>query len=101
MIGGGDLLRKIAHCAEFACLGVCLRWLFGMLMKRHAAWLGLPFAAGVAAAFVDEGIQMLVPGRGPGLIDVGIDTIGVVLGIGFLSIIYVYRKTKTTEENKP
>lgn len=99
--GGGDLLRKVAHCAEFACLGMCLRWLFGMLLKKPASWFTMPFFAGVLVAFLDEGIQMLVPGRGPGLVDVGIDTTGLVLGIGFLSIIYVYRKNKMLEENKP
>ena len=31
---GGGLLRKITHFVEFACLGMCLTWLFGMLQKK-------------------------------------------------------------------
>ena len=33
---GGGLLRKMAHVTEFACLGISLRWLFGMLL--HKKW---------------------------------------------------------------
>ena len=78
--GSGGLLRKLAHFTEFACLGACFAWLFGML-KKHPA---LALACGMAAAFVDETIQRFVPDRGPSLWDVGIDTCGVITGIGIL-----------------
>lgn len=96
----GDLLRKFAHATEFACLGMCLRWLFGMLTRKTVCSLVLPMLFGVLAAFVDEGIQMFVPGRGPGLQDVGIDTLGLALGVAILSIIHVAKKSKILEENK-
>ena len=71
------LLRKMAHFTEFAALGACLAWLFGMLGKRKL----FPFLCGAAAACVDESIQLFVPGRGPSLRDVGIDTCGVLTGL--------------------
>lgn len=78
----GGLLRKIAHFTEFALLGAVLSWLFGML-KKHPA---LALFCGAAAACVDETIQRFVPDRRPSLIDVGIDTCGVVVGIAILLI---------------
>ncbi len=79
---GHGLLRKIAHFSEFCMLGILLRWLYSMLLCRNAAVLGL--VCGLLAACVDEGIQLFVPGRNPSLIDVGIDTAGVLLGIVLL-----------------
>ncbi len=99
VLESGDLLRKLAHFAEFALLGVCLRWLYGMMMQKPAHYLLLPVFSGVAVAFVDEGIQMFVPGRGPGLMDVGIDSSGLVLGIVILSFIS-WKKVKNLEETK-
>ena len=81
---GSGVLRKIAHFAEFAALGFLLAWLFALLRRR--IWLALPF--GIAAACLDEVIQMFVPGRGPGILDVAIDTCGVLTGILLLRIGY-------------
>ena len=82
------LLRKIAHFTEFAALGMCLAWLFGMLGKGKL----LPFVCGAAAACVDETIQLFVPGRGPGLLDVGIDCCGVLCGMILLCLGHTYGK---------
>ena len=81
---GSGVLRKIAHFAEFTTLGFLLAWLFALLRRR--IWLALPF--GIAAACLDEVIQMFVPGRGPGILDVAIDTCGVLTGILLLRIGY-------------
>ena len=80
-------LRKIAHFSEFAGLGIWLRWMFGMLRQKPQEYLGLPLFVGVCAALVDEGIQLFVPGRGPGIADVGIDSLGLIAGILLLSLI--------------
>lgn len=77
-----DLLRKIAHFAEFAALGVCLAWRGGMMGHRpHGAFL-----CGAAAAAVDETIQLFVPGRGPRVTDVLLDSSGVLTGMLLLSL---------------
>lgn len=79
---GGGLLRKIAHFTEFAALGMCLTWLFGML-RKPMIW---PLLCGALAACTDETIQRFVPDRGPSLKDVGIDTCGVAAGMILLLI---------------
>lgn len=91
---GHGLLRKLAHFTEFCTLGMLLGWLFAMLQQKPWKRLLFPFFCGVAAACVDETIQCFVPDRGPGLKDVGIDTLGVILGI---VIIYFIRKTKKSK----
>ena len=75
--GGGGLLRKIAHFTEFTALGMVLSWLFGMLRKRPV----YPALCGIAAACIDETIQMFVPDRGPAIRDVLIDSCGVATGM--------------------
>lgn len=89
--GGSGLLRKVAHFTEFAALGMCLGWLFGMLGKRPA-W---PFALGVAAACLDETIQFFVPGRSPGVPDVCIDSCGAAFGMLLLYLGHSYFKKRT------
>ena len=81
--GGADILhrliRKGAHFTEFACLGLLLTWLFGMM-----------------AACVDETIQVFVPDRGPSPVDIWIDTCGVAAGIVILLAGHYYVRKKHT-----
>lgn len=95
-IGGGGLLRKIAHFTEFAALGACLSWRFGMLEKRKI----LALAYGIPAACVDETIQLFVPDRGPAIRDVVIDTCGVAAGMVILLLIHKITTTTKSKENK-
>ena len=99
---GGGLLRKLAHFTEFTCLGLLLSWLVRMLREKKWQQLLLPLAAGVTAAALDETIQLFVPDRGPAVKDVGIDTLGVVLGIVIISLIQLLKKPKihNLEETK-
>ena len=97
---GGGRLRKLAHFTEFCALGMCLRWLFGMLLHSKLRPLLLPLGAGFLAACIDETIQMFVPGRGPGIKDVGIDTAGVAVGIVFISIIYQIKRHVYKEKHQ-
>lgn len=99
--GSSHLLRKLAHFSEFCCLGLCLSWLIRMLCKAPVKWYILPWLGGFLAACVDETIQRFVPDRGPSLTDVGIDTLGVTLGVVLLSLGYfIKKKRKNLEENK-
>lgn len=79
---GGTLLRKLGHFTEFCALGMCLCWLHGMLGKRQSRSL----LWGFLSACADETIQRFVPGRNPSLMDVAIDTAGVLAGISLLLI---------------
>jgi len=78
----GGLLRKAAHFTEFAALGGLLAWRFAMMEKPVPGALFW----GAMAACVDETIQRFVPDRGPSLMDVGIDTCGVLTGILLLHL---------------
>ena len=88
---GEGILRKIAHFVEFTCLGALLCWLFSMLRKHRLYAL----ACGFLAACADETIQVFVPGRGPMVRDVLLDSVGVTCGILLLLAGYtIYVKKK-------
>ena len=87
---GGGRLRKLAHFTEFTALGLLLGWLFGMLKKKQA-W---PMLCGISAACMDETIQRFVPGRGPSIKDVCIDSCGVLTGLILLYLGHTYLKRK-------
>ena len=73
-LGGWDLLlRKLAHAAEFAVLGV----LFLRAVERPV----LAFLLASAYAVSDEIHQIFVPGRLGSPLDVLIDMVGVAVGI--------------------
>ena len=59
------IVRKLAHMAEYAALGIL--YLFTARAWNRRAWP--VFAAGVLVAIIDEGIQAFVPGRGPSIVD--------------------------------
>ena len=88
---GTGLLRKLAHLSEFACLGFLLAWYAWLRGERSFHLLCAALLGGLLTACVDESIQMLTPDRGPSLVDVWIDTCGVVIGLTALFVI----KSKT------
>jgi VanZ family protein len=72
--GGWDFfLRKLAHAAEFAVLGLLL------VRALEHAWAA--FWVGVAYAVTDEIHQSFVPGRLGSPVDVAIDAAGVAVGV--------------------
>ena len=76
---GRGLLRKLAHFSEFASLGFLLCWLAYLKGERGFHIFALALLGGLLTACIDESIQMLTPERGPGLVDVWIDTSGAAL----------------------
>jgi VanZ family protein len=73
-LGTWDLvLRKIAHAAEFALLG--------LLLARAVHDDRTAFALGAAYAVSDEVHQHFVPGRVGAWYDVVVDAVGVALGV--------------------
>ena len=91
---GNGILRKIAHFTEFCTLGALLSWMAGMLRQEKRKRIVVPVLAGVAVACVDETIQCFVPGRGPGVLDVLIDTAGVILGVMLIWLIAAKKYAK-------
>jgi VanZ family protein len=77
-LGGWDLfLRKCAHMTEYAILAV--------LVARAAGSYAWAFALAVAYACTDELHQVFVRGRHGSPVDVCIDAVGAVVGLGVLS----------------
>ena len=89
------LIRKLAHFAEFGALGFLMAWYHGMLGKKQTRAFGIC----TAIACIDETIQFFVPGRGPGLYDVAIDTLGA--GTGILLLIFGHTYLKKRSANIP
>ena len=85
------LIRKVAHFTEFTVLGLLLGWLATLLKRKR--WMPIP--VGISVACIDETIQMFVPDRGPGLLDVGIDSCGVLMGIVLLNTAYFLKRKRT------
>ena len=73
------LLRKAAHVAEYAVLGLLL---VRALPRPPAA-----FMAGVAYAITDEIHQHFVSGRNASVLDVVVDGIGVAIGVAIYGVI--------------
>ena len=73
-------VRKAAHVIEFAVLSVGVTILFVHLgsFKRYVLWA---FLTGAVIAAGDELFQLSVSGRDASIRDVGIDCIGVALGV--------------------
>lgn len=96
---GHGLLRKLAHFTEFCTLGMLFIWLFQLLHARRWRILFFPWICGAVAACIDETMQIFIPGRGPAIKDVGIDTLGVTLGIVIIYFISkIKKKLKHLEE---
>ena len=77
------VLRKIAHVVEFAALAFLLiRAMVRTWPMRSRNWL-IRIAAGISVLYAisDEVHQSFVPGRGPSVRDVVIDSVGVALAV--------------------
>lgn len=70
------VLRKIAHVAVFGALALLWFWALRPLTRR-----ALPLSAGISLAYaiLDEYHQSFVEGRSGSPLDVGVDSIGIVL----------------------
>lgn len=80
--GFHTILRKLAHFSEYGLLGVLWTmelWLGPHREKRRGAMERLSFC--MLTAFLDETIQLFVPGRSGEIRDVWIDTAGAWTGI--------------------
>ena len=86
-------VRHVAHMAEFAMLGVLLSLLTSLIgLKR---WQLISILLGMTYAASDEIHQLYVAGRGCQIGDFMFDSIGVVLGVVIVLVIY---RTKVPEQ---
>ena len=86
------LLRKLAHFTLYFILGCGLTGL--LRFSRNGAVLLLAVPLGALCAALDEWHQAFVPGRGPGLRDVVLDTCGVITAVGLISLLLLLRERR-------
>lgn len=82
------LLRKAAHVTEYFIFAVLLFLAFECSLSAKNAFLST-FLTGVLYAGFDEFHQLFISGRTGSIVDVGIDSVGLMLGL--LSL-YLFRK---------
>ena len=90
------MIRKLAHLTEFACLSALISWHLRLVKEKNVHQMLLAVLLAMAAALVDETIQLYTPDRGPSLLDVWIDTLGAVLGMTAMQLGYHLKKKKTS-----
>ena len=73
-------VRKAAHALEYALLALVGMLAMAPSRMRPARQALLVLALCAAFAGYDEWSQRLSPGRGPAVLDAGIDTLGALLG---------------------
>lgn len=98
---GNPIIRKLAHFSIYALVGV---WIMSFMstfnIRLYKKWI-ISMLVGALYAASDEFHQNFVPGRGPSIIDVGIDSLGVFTGIlGVLIIISIYIALKSDQKVK-
>jgi len=97
MRGLHHLLRKLAHFTLYFLLGCGLTGLLRAREKALPALIAVPI--GLLCAALDELHQSVVPGRGPGVRDVVLDTCGVIVAVGLILLcIFVARRRRRTKE---
>lgn len=83
------LVRKGAHISIYFALGICA------YMSFKNVWWSVAFCFIYACS--DEFHQLFVEGRSGSFIDVGIDSIGYILGILVSSLVINYKINKNRE----
>ena len=88
------LLRKIAHVSEYTVLAVLF---FNVLRNRCRDMKFNVYMAALATlayAFTDEVHQTFVKGRSGNFFDIGIDSLGILIGILLISVFVFYGASK-------
>ena len=81
VIAFGTVLRKLAHFAEYFALGAAVCGFFATFaMKPYRCGL-ISFGISVLYAASDELHQYFVPGRHASVLDVLLDSVGVLCGV--------------------
>jgi len=87
---GHGLVRKLAHGTEYLLLGLEL----SLLVVEKPRHRPLVVLLGMAAALVDETIQLFVPGRAGQIRDIWIDLGGCCLGVLITALIAAVRRRR-------
>ena len=90
------MVRKGAHMTEYAILYfLSFNFISTYKLNNKQTYL-YPFLFSVGYAFLDEAHQLLVAGRAGKLMDVGIDTCGVLVMMGLIVLVKKFVSAKKT-----
>ena len=84
------IVRKLAHFSIYTVVGFSIMGFMCTFDIRNIFKVIISFCVGVTYAISDEVHQYFIPGRGPSIIDVGIDSLGVITGIFILVTLIVF-----------
>ena len=84
------IIRKLAHFSIYTFVGFSIMGFMCTFDVRNIFKVIISFDVGVTYAISDEVHQYFIPGRGPSIIDVGIDSLGVLTGIFLLVILILF-----------
>ena len=96
-------IRKLAHFAEYACMGVLIYGIWRPWKQGNGKWYLLTILWVLVSAAGDEIHQLYVPGRSGNLPDVLLDTCGGSFGLlcGIcLERISLWRRKRKERKNK-
>lgn len=94
------VIRKLAHFSEYTVGGILFYSLFSTYdyTKKQRSIISL--LLGIWYASFDEIHQLFIPNRNGSIIDVGIDTLGIIFGIMFIRLIFRLYNKKNLEKGK-
>ena len=84
------IIRKLAHFGVYTVVGFSVMGFMCTFDMRNIFKLLISFSVGVTYAVSDEVHQYFIPGRNASIIDVGIDSLGVLTGIFILITLIVF-----------
>lgn len=84
------IVRKLAHFTVYTVVGFSIMGFMCTFDMRNIFKFLISLGIGVTYAITDEVHQSFIPGRGPSIVDVGIDSLGVLTGIFILIILIVF-----------
>ena len=84
------IIRKLAHFGVYTVVGFSVMGFMCTFDMRNIFKLLISFSVGVTYAVSDEVHQYFIPGRTASIIDVGIDSLGVLTGIFILITLIVF-----------
>lgn len=91
------VIRKIAHFSIYTLVGILLMSLMCTYKIKEIDKIGISLIIGIIYAISDEIHQAFIPGRGPQLTDVILDSMGVLTGI-FISMLLLEMIRKITKK---
>lgn len=82
------VIRKLAHFSAYTLAGINLMGFWETFRNFNKSQrIGLAFGCGVLYAITDELHQLFSAGRTARIFDVGVDSLGVLFGIGIVNFI--------------